>query len=134
MSVCVANIESAQKHAGVDVPETPALPAFYTDIDNVDISVDICGLKFPNPFGLASAPPTTSAPMCRRAIETGWGFVVSKTYGLDKDIVTNVSPRIVRGQTSGHNFGPGQGSFLNIELISEKTHTYWEKVSSHCLR
>ena len=39
--------------------------------------------------------------------------------------MTNVSPRIVRGTTSGHNFGPGQGSFLNIELISEKTAAYW---------
>jgi len=35
--------------------------------------------------------------------------------------VTNVSPRIVRGTTSGPIYGPGQGSFLNIELISEKT-------------
>ena len=42
-----------------------------------------------------------------------------------QDIVTNVSPRIVRGTTSGHTFGPGQGSFLNIELISEKTAAYW---------
>ena len=39
--------------------------------------------------------------------------------------MTNVSPRIVRGTTSGHTFGPGQGSFLNIELISEKTAEYW---------
>ena len=39
--------------------------------------------------------------------------------------MTNVSPRIVRGTTSGHNFGPGQSSFLNIELISEKTAAYW---------
>merc|ERR1719288_602379 len=37
----------------------------------------------------------------------------------------NVAPRIVRGTTSGHNYGPGQGSFLNIELISEKTAAYW---------
>jgi len=36
-----------------------------------------------------------------------------------------VSPRIVRGTTSGHVFGPGQGAFLNIELISEKTAAYW---------
>jgi len=42
-----------------------------------------------------------------------------------KDLVTNVSPRIVRGTTAGHNYGPGQGSFLNIELISEKTAEYW---------
>ena len=39
--------------------------------------------------------------------------------------MTNVSPRIIRGTTSGHLYGPGQGSFLNIELISEKTAAYW---------
>ena len=39
--------------------------------------------------------------------------------------MTNVSPRIVRGSTSGELYGPGQGSFLNIELISEKTAAYW---------
>ena len=42
-----------------------------------------------------------------------------------QDIITNVSPRIIRGTTSGHSYGPGQGSFLNIELISEKTAAYW---------
>lgn len=36
-----------------------------------------------------------------------------------------MSPRIVRGTTSGHRFGPNQGAFLNIELISEKTEAYW---------
>ena len=40
-------------------------------------------------------------------------------------MVTNVSPRIVRGTTSGYHYGPGQGSFLNIELISEKSEAYW---------
>ncbi len=82
-------------------------------------------MKFPNPFGLASATPCTSSPMIRRAFEAGWGFAVTKTFSLDKDLVTNVSPRIVRGTTSGHTFGPGQGAFLNIELISEKTAAYW---------
>ncbi|KAK9497124.1 hypothetical protein O3M35_004500 [Rhynocoris fuscipes] len=103
------------------------LPKFYTEIDNVDISVEICGIKFENPFGLASAPPTTASSMIRRAFEQGWAFAVTKTFGLDKDLVTNVSPRIIRGTTSGHNYGPGQGSFLNIELISEKTCDYWCK-------
>ena len=69
---------------------------------------------------------TGTAALCRRAFENGWGFVVTKTYGLDKDIVTNVSPRIVRGTTTHDgNFGPNQGAFLNIELISEKTQEYW---------
>ena len=57
--------------------------------------------------------------------------MLTKTFGLDKDIVTNVSPRIVRGTTSGHMYGPGQGSFLNIELISEKSCAYWCQRSVH---
>lgn len=111
----------------VEIPMEPSLPNFYTPIDSVDISVEICGIRFPNPFGLASAPPTTSAPMIRRAFEAGWGFALTKTYVLDDDCVTNVSPRIVRGTTSGHLYGPGQGSFLNIELVSEKSAAYWCK-------
>ncbi len=54
-------------------------------------------MHFINPFGLASATPCTSADMIRRAFEAGWGFAVTKTFSLIKDIVTNVSPRIVRG-------------------------------------
>ncbi|KHJ98920.1 pyridine nucleotide-disulfide oxidoreductase [Oesophagostomum dentatum] len=132
---------------GNNVGDTPKLPMFYTPIDEVhtaaslhqsqncsvyaaesvqvDISVEMCGVKFENPFGLASAPPTTSAPMCRRAFEEGWGFILTKTFSLDKDLVTNVSPRIVRGSTSGPIYGPNQSSFMNIELISEKSCAYW---------
>lgn len=62
----------------------PNLPKFYTHIDEVDLSVDICGLKFDNLFGLASAPPTTTAAMMRRGFEAGWGFAVTKTFSLDK--------------------------------------------------
>lgn len=62
----------------------PSLPKFYTNIDNVDLSVEICGIKFENPFGLASAPPTTASSMIRRAFEAGWGFAITKTFGLDK--------------------------------------------------
>ncbi|CAG0887949.1 unnamed protein product [Cyprideis torosa] len=119
--------KALSEKAGLIVPAEPALPQFWTDIDFVDISVEVCGLKFPNPFGLASATPCTSSAMIRRAFQEGWGFAVTKTYSLDKDIVTNVSPRIIRGTTSGHIFGPGQGSFLNIELISEKSAAYWLK-------
>uniref|UniRef100_A0A0K0DYG4 Dihydropyrimidine dehydrogenase [NADP(+)] n=1 Tax=Strongyloides stercoralis TaxID=6248 RepID=A0A0K0DYG4_STRER len=116
-----------QKQYNINISSKPQLPLFYTSIDDVDTSVTLCGIKFENPFGLASAPPTTSGPMIRRAFEQGWGFVLTKTFGLDKDLVTNVSPRIVRGTTSGHIYGPGQGSFINIELISEKKMAYWLK-------
>jgi dihydropyrimidine dehydrogenase (NADP+) len=110
---------------GIPIPKEPALPNFFTPVDLVDISVDFAGMHFLNPFGLASATPTTSASMMRRAFEAGWAFAVTKTFCLDKDLITNVSPRIVRGTTSGHHFGPGQSSYLNIELISEKTAAYW---------
>lgn len=70
----------------MEVPEVPQLPKFHTPIDDVDISVEMCGLKFENPFGLASAPPTTCSAMIRRAFEAGWAFVVTKTFSLDKVI------------------------------------------------
>lgn len=66
------------------VDSIPKLPLFYSAIDEVDISIEVCGIKFLNPFGLASAPPTTSTAMIRRAFEQGWGFALTKTFGLDK--------------------------------------------------
>ena len=125
----------------ISVDPKPQLPKFYTAIDEIDLSVSFCGLKFINPFGLASAPPATTWPMirqgfflyffslyrrililspllglitlftftefiyffcllllslfifCRRGFEAGWGFAVTKTFSLDKDIVINVAPR-----------------------------------------
>ncbi|XP_032884780.1 dihydropyrimidine dehydrogenase [NADP(+)] [Amblyraja radiata] len=116
-----------QAQHGHSITGDPELPLFYTPIDLVDISVEVVGLKFLHPFGLASATPTTNSAMIRRAFDAGWAFALTKTFSLDKDIVTNVSPRIIRGMTSGPVYGPGQTSFLNIELISEKTCEYWCK-------
>ena len=52
----------------------------------------MCGLRFEHPFGLASAPPTTTGAMCRRAFEQGWSFVLTKTYGLDKVLENTFIP------------------------------------------
>ena len=109
------------------VPKIPKLPGFYTAIDEVDISTEIVGLKMNNPFGLASAPPTTSYPMIRRSFEIGYDFAVVKTYCLDKDAVTNVSPRIFKLTSDESRNDP---SFGNIELITEKTAEYWIKGAS----
>ena len=62
----------------------PQLPKFFTPVDLVDLSIEVCGLKFENPFGLASATPTTSSAMIRRSFEAGWSFAVTKTFALDK--------------------------------------------------
>ena len=77
----------SQSLHGLYVPSEPELPKFFTPVDLVDTSVEMCGLKFENPFGLASATPTTSSAMIRRAFEAGWSFAVTKTFSLDK--VTN---------------------------------------------
>ena len=74
----------SQSLHGLFIPPEPQLPKFYTPVDLVDISVEMCGLKFENPFGLASATPTTSSAMIRRAFEAGWSFAVTKTFALDK--------------------------------------------------
>ena len=114
-----------QDAAGSPAPLEMTLPMFHTAIDEVDISIEMVGLKFLNPFGLASAPPATTGEMIRRGFEAGWSFAVTKTFSLDKDLITNCSPRIVRGSTTGHLYGPGQTSFTNIELISDKSALYW---------
>ena len=75
-----------------------------------------------NPFGLASAPPTTSYPMIRRSFELGYDFAVVKTFSLEKDAITNVSPRIYK--VAGDSLRL-EASFGNIELITEKTIDYW---------
>lgn len=115
-------LSSLENH---DVGLVPKLPQYRSAVEDVDISIEYAGIKFRNPFGLASATPCTSTSMIRRAFEQDWGFAVTKTFGLDKDLITNVSPRIVRGTTSGHKYGPNQDAFMNIELISEKTANYW---------
>src|ERR1700730_8164742 len=55
-----------------------------------DLSVNFSGIRSPNPFWLASAPPTNSGAQVHRAFEAGWGGAVWKTIGAP---VLNVSNR-----------------------------------------
>lgn len=80
-----------------------------------DLRVDFAGIRAPNPFWLASAPPTDKAYNVARAFRAGWGGVVWKTLGEDPPIV-NVSSRY--GAVS-HNGGRVAG-FSNIELITDR--------------
>ena len=56
-----------------------------------DLSVNFAGIKSPNPFWLASAPPTDKAYNVNRAFEAGWGGVVWKTLGEAGPPVVNVN-------------------------------------------
>jgi len=46
-----------------------------------DLSIDCAGITSPNPFWLASAPPSNSGYQVMRAFEQGWGGAVWKTIG-----------------------------------------------------
>ena len=56
-----------------------------------DLSVDFAGISSPNPFWLASAPPTNSGDQVKRAFDLGWGGAVWKTLG---NPIVNVSSRL----------------------------------------
>ena len=64
-----------------------------------DISSNFLGIKSPNPFWLASAPPTDKKINVLRAFEAGWGGVVWKTLGSQ---VKNVSSRYSAVDYGGH--------------------------------
>ena len=55
-----------------------------------DLSIDFCGINSPNPFWLASAPPTNTGDQVMRAFDAGWGGAVWKTLG---NPIVNVSSR-----------------------------------------
>jgi len=78
-----------------------------------DISSDFLGIKSPNPFWLASAPPTDKKINVLRAFEAGWGGVVWKTLGSQ---VKNVSSRYSAVDFNGTRVM----GFNNIELISDR--------------
>ena len=54
-----------------------------------DLSINFCGVRSPNPFWLASGPPTNTAYQVMRAFDAGWGGAVWKTIG--EPIINTVS-------------------------------------------
>ena len=56
-----------------------------------DLSVNFCGIKSPNPFWLASAPPTDKAYKYRARLPRRMGRRRWKTLGEEGPPVVNVS-------------------------------------------
>lgn len=79
-----------------------------------DLSITFCGVKSPNPFWLASAPPTNSGYQVRRAFEAGWGGAVWKT--LTHEPIVNVSSRYGAVDYDGRKVM----GLNNIELITDR--------------
>lgn len=78
-----------------------------------DLTSNLAGIKSPNPFWLASAPPTNSGYQVMKAFDAGWGGAVWKTLGVP---VVNVSSRY-----GGVNYRDSRLVGLNnIELITDR--------------
>jgi dihydropyrimidine dehydrogenase (NAD+) subunit PreA len=78
-----------------------------------DLRINLAGIESPNPFWLASAPPTNSGYQVQRAFDAGWGGAVWKTLG---DPILNVTSRFGAVSFNGQRVA----GFNNIELISDR--------------
>src|SRR6476659_7759468 len=78
-----------------------------------DLSIDFCGVRSPNPFWLASGPPTNTAYQVMRAFDAGWGGAVWKTIG---EPIINTASRY--GSIDLKN--ERMIGLNNIELISDR--------------
>lgn len=79
----------------------------------VSLHTNCAGIESPNPFWLASAPPTNSGDQIMRAFDHGWGGAVWKTLGQP---IQNVSSRF-----GGLSYrGTNAIGFNNIELITDR--------------
>lgn len=78
-----------------------------------DLSINFKGIRSPNPFWLASGPPSNSGDQVKRAFDAGWGGAVWKTLG---NPAVNLSSRY-----AALRFGSKRMMGLNnIELISDR--------------
>ncbi len=82
-----------------------------------NLATDFIGIRSPNPFWLASAPPTDKEYNVRRAFQAGWGGVVWKTLGSEGPPIVNVN-----GPRYGVIHGPDRRvlGLNNIELITDR--------------
>lgn len=78
-----------------------------------NLRISLAGIESPNPFWLASAPPTNSGYQVQRAFDAGWGGAVWKTLG---DPILNVTSRFGAVSFNGQRVA----GFNNIELISDR--------------
>src|ERR1700682_4635243 len=78
-----------------------------------DLRVNMCGIESPNPFWLASGPPTNCGDQVMRAFDAGWGGAVWKTLG---EPMVNVTSRYSSVDLNGLR----RMGLNNIELITDR--------------
>ena len=82
-----------------------------------NLTTNFIGIKSPNPYWLASAPPTDKEYNVVRAFKAGWGGVVWKTLGSEGPPIVNVN-----GPRYGAIWGADRRllGLNNIELITDR--------------
>lgn len=91
---------------------------------NVDLSIEVNGIQFENPFILGSGPPGTNGRVIAKSFDLGWGGMVIKTISLDASKVINTNPRYAKLRSLD---GKEVIGFENIELISDRPFETWLK-------
>lgn len=84
-------------------------------VTSPSLAASLAGIQSPNPFWLASGPPTNTGFQVLRAYEAGWGGVVWKT--LTNQPTPNTTSRYGALDYDGRKVM----GFNNIELISDRT-------------
>ncbi len=79
-----------------------------------DLTLEFCGVKYPNPFVLAAAPSSDKEEMVARAFEAGWGGAVLKTTSVESEEVSLVYPMMTGQDYEGKRLS----ALENIDLIS----------------
>lgn len=86
------------------------------------LKTSVLGIKFDNPFLLASAPPTANIKSIDLAFQLGWGGAVLKTITPDDLEMIEASPTYAAFKDGNKIYG-----FENIELLSHLTVKEWLK-------
>jgi len=99
---------------------------------SIQLETTFTGLRFENPFLLASAPPTESDDNILRAFDAGWGGVVTKTIGLHPVVdVAGPKTKFIRATPDSPRLsmqkraGTALHSSWNWELISSRPLDWW---------
>ncbi len=85
-----------------------------SDLVDIDLAIDFCGIRCENPFFLSSSVIASNYEMCAKALSLGWAGLVFKTIGIF--LPEEISPRF---SAIGKEGTPFIG-FRNLEQISDK--------------
>jgi dihydropyrimidine dehydrogenase (NAD+) subunit PreA len=87
---------------------------FFGKREMADLRCSLAGIRSPNPFWLASGPPSNTGAQVVRAFEAGWGGAVWKTLCLEPTV--NTAPRLAAVRGTGNELA----GLVNIELIMDR--------------